>query len=130
EMVEQLARTVPNLIGFKDGRGDVRLFQRLREHVVGQLGAERLVWLAGVGDDLVAPYFAGGAVGFTSSLACFWPEASAELYRLAASGDYAGLEAYHKRVVRPFYEMRQRRRGFEVSVMKAAMEQLGHTAGT
>src|SRR5439155_11815265 len=129
DLVEQLARRVPNLIAFKDGRGDVRLFQHLREHVVEQLGAERLLWLAGVGDDLVAPYFAAGAVGFTSSLACFWPEASVKLFRLASSGDYAGLARYHQRVVRPFYELRQRRRGFEVSVMKAAMELLGHAAG-
>jgi 5-dehydro-4-deoxyglucarate dehydratase len=129
ELVEQLARSVPNLIAFKDGRGDVRLFQRLREHVVERLGADRLLWLAGVGDDLVAAYFAAGAEGFTSSLACFWPEASAELYRLASSGDFAGLRRYHDRVVRPFYELRQRGRGFEVSVMKAAMELLGHPAG-
>src|SRR5207302_10021922 len=100
-----------------------------REHVVDRMGAERLVWLAGVGDDLVGAYFAGGAVGFTSSLACFWPEASAELYRLASTGDFEGLREYHRRVVRPFYELRQRGRGFEVSVMKAAMELLGHPAG-
>jgi len=129
ELIEQLARRVPNLIAFKDGRGDVRLFQRLREHVVEQLGAERLLWLAGVGDDLVAPYFSAGADGFTSSLACFWPEAAVELYRLASSGDFDGLRSYHQRVVRPFYELRQRGRGFEVSVMKAAMEILGHPAG-
>ncbi len=129
ELVEQLARLVPNLIAFKDGRGDVRLFQRLREHVVERMGAERLLWLAGVGDDLVAAYFAAGAQGFTSSLACFWPEASSELYRLASSGDFDGLRRYHERVVRPFYELRQRGRGFEVSVMKAAMDLLGHPAG-
>jgi 5-dehydro-4-deoxyglucarate dehydratase len=93
------------------------------------MGAERLLWLAGVGDDLVAAYFAAGAQGFTSSLACFWPEASAELYRLASSGDFEGLRRYHERAVRPFYELRQRGRGFEVSVMKAAMELLGHSAG-
>jgi 5-dehydro-4-deoxyglucarate dehydratase len=129
QLVEELARSVPNLIAFKDGRGDVRLFQRLREHNVERLGADRLIWLAGVGDDLVASYFAAGATGFTSSLACFWPEASVELYRLASSGDFAGLRGYHERVVRPFYELRQRGRGFEVSVMKAAMELLGHPAG-
>jgi len=129
ELVEQLAQRIPNLIAFKDGRGDVRLFQRLREHVVERLGAARLLWLAGVGDDLVGAYFAAGAEGFTSSLACFWPEASAELYRLASGGDFDGLRRYHERVVRPFYELRQRGRGFEVSVMKAAMELLGHPAG-
>ncbi len=129
EQLERLAREVPNFIGFKDGRGDVRLFQRLREHVIDRLGPDRLVWLAGVGDDLVAPYFAVGAEGFTSSLACFWPEASLELHRLAKEGDHEGLASYHRRVVRPFYELRQRRRGYEVSVMKVAMELLGHPSG-
>jgi len=129
EQVERLARDIPHFIGFKDGRGDVRLFQRLREHVVERLGRDRLVWLAGVGDDLVAPYFAVGAEGFTSSLACFWPEASVELFRLASEGDHASLADYHRRVVRPFYELRQRRRGYEVAVMKAAMTLLGHPSG-
>ena len=129
EGVEQLARNIPNLIGFKDGRGDVRLFQRIREHVVERLGEERLVWLAGAGDDLVAPYFAVGAEGYTSSLACFWPEASVELLRLARANDRAELARFHSRVVRPIYDLRQRRRGYEVAVMKAAMELLGHRAG-
>ncbi|MGH2535358.1 MAG: dihydrodipicolinate synthase family protein [Thermomicrobiales bacterium] len=128
-LVEQMARDVPNFIAFKDGRGDVRLFQQIRERVVAALGPDRLVWLAGVGDDLVGPYFAVGAEGFTSSLACFWPEASTALFRLASTGDTAGLAAYHARVVRPIYEMRQRRGGYEVAVMKAAMDLLGHPAG-
>ena len=126
EGVEQLARDMPNLVAFKDGRGDVRLFQRIREHVIERLGEERLVWLAGAGDDLVAPYFAVGAEGYTSSLACFWPEASVELLRLARAGDRVELAQFHQRVVRPIYELRQRRRGYEVAVMKAAMELLGH----
>ena len=129
EQLERLARDVPNLIAFKDGRGDVRVFQRLREHVSERLGADRLVWLAGAGDDLVAPYFAAGAEGFTSSLACFWPEASVELFRLAEQGDFRELARFHRRAVRPFYDLRQRRRGYEVSVMKAAMTILGHPAG-
>lgn len=129
EQLEQLAREVPNLVGFKDGRGDVRLFQRLRERIVERFGADRFVWLAGAGDDLVAPYFAVGAEGFTSSLACFWPEASLELWRFARDGDQPGLLELHRRVVRPFYDLRQRRRGYEVSVMKAAMDILGFPAG-
>jgi 5-dehydro-4-deoxyglucarate dehydratase len=129
EGVEQLARDIPNLIGFKDGRADVRLFQRIREHVVERLGVERLVWLAGAGDDLVAPYFAVGAEGYTSSLACFWPEASVELLRLAREGDRMEMAEFHTRMVRPIYDLRQRRRGYEVAVMKAAMELLGHRAG-
>jgi 5-dehydro-4-deoxyglucarate dehydratase len=129
QQLERMAREIDNLVAFKDGRGDVRLFQRLREHVTERLGADRMVWIAGAGDDMVGPYFAAGAEGYTSSLACYWPEASLELLRLAKTGDFAELARFHERAVRPFYELRQRRRGFEVAVMKAAMELLGHPAG-
>lgn len=125
----RLCEELPQIVAFKDGRADVRLFTQLREAVTAALGADRLVWVGGSGDDLVGPYFAAGAVGYTSSLACFWPEASVELYRLASTGEYARLAAYHERVVRPIYEMRQLKPGYEVSVMKAAMEELGYVAG-
>lgn len=128
-MVRMLAERIPSVIAFKDGRGNVRLFQQIREHVIGALGKDRLIWLGGTGDDLLAPYFAAGAEGYTSSLACFWPEMSAELYDLASSGDFASLRARHEEVVAPIYELRQRKRGYEVSIMKAAMELLGHKAG-
>jgi 5-dehydro-4-deoxyglucarate dehydratase len=128
-LVVEMAEQVPSFVAYKDGRGDVRLFQRLREAVIERLGADRLVWLAGVGDDLVGPYFAAGAEGFTSSLACFWPEASLELWRLAHAGDIGALRRYHNAVVRPIYGLRARRAGFEVAVMKAAMEIIGLPAG-
>jgi 5-dehydro-4-deoxyglucarate dehydratase len=129
DLVEKLAHEVPNTVAFKDGRGDVRLFQRIREHVNERLGPDRLTWLAGVGDDLVAPYFAVGATGFTSSVACFWPELSRELYDAAHSEDYDRLRLLQAEKIRPIYDLRQRRRGFEVSIMKAAMDILGHPSG-
>jgi len=128
-LVRTLAERLPSLVAFKDGRGNVRLFQQIREHVIHALGADRLVWLAGTGDDLIAPYFAAGAEGYTSSIACFWPEMSAELYDLASSGDFAGLREQHDDFVGPLYELRQRKRGYEVGMMKAAMELLGYKAG-
>jgi 5-dehydro-4-deoxyglucarate dehydratase len=128
-LLDELLRRVPSVVAFKDGSGDIRLFQRLREHVRERWGEDRLVWLAGAGDDLAGPYYAAGADGFSSSLACFWPEAALELERLARNGDFGRLRSYQSQVVRPFYELRQRRPGFEVAVMKAAMELLGHPAG-
>jgi 5-dehydro-4-deoxyglucarate dehydratase len=128
-MVREMAERIPTMIAFKDGRGNVRLFQQIREHVIGTMGADRVVWLGGTGDDLLAPYFAAGAEGYTSSVACFWPEKSAELHDLASSGDFAGLREQHDAFIGPLYELRQRKRGYEVSMMKAAMELLGHRAG-
>lgn len=129
DMVAELADTVPNLIAFKDGRGDVRLFQRIRRHVMQAFGSDRIAFLAGVGDDMVGPYFAAGAEGFTSSIACFWPEMASKLYQLARAGSYDELDDLYQRVVYPIYEMRQRRAGFEVSVNKEIMTILGHPAG-
>lgn len=129
EILTRLCEEIPQIVAFKDGRADVRLFTQLRESVTAELGDDRLVWIGGSGDDLVGPYFAAGAVGYTSSLACFWPEASVELYRLASSGNFAALAEYHDQVVKPIYQMRQRKPGYEVSVMKAAMELLGYVAG-
>jgi 5-dehydro-4-deoxyglucarate dehydratase len=128
-MVQELAERIPSAIAFKDGRGNVRLFQQIREHVIGALGEDRMVWLGGTGDDLLGPYVAAGAEGYTSSVACFWPEKSAELYDLASSGDFASLREQHDAFVGPLYELRQRKRGYEVGMMKAAMELLGHRAG-
>lgn len=128
ELVVRLAREAPNFVAFKDGRGDVRTFMRIREHAIGQLGAERLLWLAGTGDDLLAPYVAAGAQGFTSSIACFWPEVACRLWECAVSDTDAYAELY-ARAVQPFYAMRARRRGYEVAVMKAAMDALGYAAG-
>lgn len=129
QLAAQLVSDVPQVVAFKDGRANVRLFQQIREHVISVHGSERLVWLGGSGDDLVGPYFAAGAEGFTSSLACFWPEAAGTLFQLASSGNYRELADYHQRVVAPIYALRQRKPGYEVSVMKAAMEILGYAAG-
>lgn len=128
-ILNRMCEELPQLLAFKDGRADVRLFTQLREAVTFAHGADRLMWIGGSGDDLVGPYFAAGAVGYTSSLACFWPEASVELYRLAASGNREGLGEFHAKVVQPIYAMRQLKPGYEVSVMKAAMEILGYVAG-
>lgn len=129
ELMTRLISEIPNLVAFKDGRGDLRQFQRIRERAIADHGPDRLAWLAGIGDDMVGPYFGVGVDGFTSSLACFWPEAAMRLYELASSGRFDALAEYHRHAVAPIYEFRQRRGGFEVSVTKAAMDLLGHTAG-
>ena len=128
-LVESLANRIPTLLAFKDGRGDVRLFSRIRHHVDRTCGADRLVWIAGAGDDLLGAYVTAGAQGFTSSIACFWPEISLELFRLATTGELKGLADLNDRVVAPIFELRADGRGLEVSVMKAAMRLLGYPVG-
>ena len=67
------------------------------------------------------------AEGFTSSLACFWPGGGAAA-PTGAGRRSLRVTAVPRQAVRLIYELRQRRRGYEVAVMKAAMEILGHRA--
>jgi len=108
---------------WKDGQGDVRRLQTLM-HVVG----DRLRWIGGAGDDLVPAYYAAGIRAYTSSVSNLAPRLSLALHDRAAAADAAGLRSLMD-VVLPLYAFRARRRGYEVSAMKALMELLGLYGG-
>lgn len=115
---------IPNVIAYKDGQGDLRAFSRLRH-----AGGDRLLWLGGVGDDMVAGYFAAGAKGFTSSVANYMPEVSVELFEQAKAGNFERVRQITAEKIQTFYDLRVSRKGYEVSMVKEAMEMLGHKAG-
>lgn len=123
-VVARLAR-IPTLIAWKDGQGDMRRLQIIRQQV-----GDRLLWIGGAGDDLVPAYYAIGIRTFTSSIANVSPEISRELDRAGASGDAAALERLMADFVVPLYAMRARRKGHEVTVMKELMTLLGLRGGS
>jgi len=123
-MVEKLASSVPNLIAWKDGTGDVRKYQQIMQRL-----GDRLLWIGGVGDDQVPGYYSIGVRTYTSSIATVAPRLSLQLHELASQGDYAGLKKLMNEYVIPLYVFRQRRRGYEVSVMKEMMGQIGLAGG-
>ena len=57
------------------------------------------------------------------------PRMSLELHELASKGDYANLKKLMNEYVIPLYLFRNRRHGYEVSVMKEMMMQIGLVAG-
>ena len=78
---------------------------------------------------MVHTYFAAGAEGFTSSVANFMPHVAIELYDAASSGDFALARSIFEDKVQEFYALRAKKRGYEVSSVKAAMELCGLPAG-
>jgi len=122
--VARLAERVPSLEFWKDGQGDTRKYQRIMQQV-----GDRLVWLGGLGDDCVPAYFAIGVQAYTSSISNIAPKLSLELADAALSHDSARLHQLMEKYVHPLYALRERQRGYEVAVMKAAMEMLGRKAG-
>jgi 5-dehydro-4-deoxyglucarate dehydratase len=124
EQVARLAERVPSLAAWKDGQGDARKYQRIMSYV-----GDRLAWLGGIGDDCVPAYFAIGVQAYTSSISNIAPKVSLQLADAGLARDFVRLDGLMQRYVLPLYAIRDRRRGYEVAVMKAAMEILGMPAG-
>jgi 5-dehydro-4-deoxyglucarate dehydratase len=122
-MVEQLTE-IPNLVAWKDGQGDIRRLQT----IVNRVG-DRLHWIGGAGDDMVAAYYSLGIRTFTSSIATVAPRLSLRLHELAANGCDEELTPLMKKSVIPLYAIRARRKGYEVSTMKALMDMAGLHGG-
>jgi 5-dehydro-4-deoxyglucarate dehydratase len=77
----------------------------------------------------VPAYCSIGIRTYTSSIATVAPKLSLRLDEVAASGNSAELQHLMKDYVMPLYTMRARRKGYEVSVMKAMMNVIGLAAG-
>jgi 5-dehydro-4-deoxyglucarate dehydratase len=124
EQVARLAAAIPTLTAWKDGQGDIRRYQAIR-HRVG----DRLYWIGGIGDDCVPGYYSIGVRTYTSSIATVAPRLSLDLHRLAAASEFEKLNRLMAEYVVPLYDFRARRKGYEVTVMKAAMDLVGLTGG-
>ena len=124
QMVARLAERLPSLLAWKDGQGDMRKYQRIMSYV-----GDRLAWLGGIGDDCVPAYFAIGVQAYTSSISNIAPELSLQLAEAGLVRDFVRLDRLMRRYVHPLYAIRDRMRGYEVAVMKTAMEILGMPAG-
>ena len=124
EMVSRLADRVPTLAAWKEGQGDIRRYQRIMNY-----NGDRLAWFGGLGDDCVPGYFAIGVQAFTSSISNIAPQLSIALAEAGLQRDWNRLNQLMERYVHPLYALRERGRGYEVAMMKEAMEMLGLSAG-
>jgi 5-dehydro-4-deoxyglucarate dehydratase len=124
EQVARLAEAIPTLVAWKEGQGDARRYQAIRQRV-----GDRLYWIGGAGDDCVPAYYSIGVRTYTSSIATVAPKLSLALDQHAAAGDYRKLNELMAQYVIPLYDLRARRKGYEVTVMKAAMDLVGLAGG-
>ena len=122
-LVERLAQ-IPNLIAWKDGQADLRRYQMIQQRL-----GERLHWIGGAGDDMVPGYYSIGIRTYTSSIANVAPKLSLRLHELASAGYSAELTKLMDELVIPLYALRAKRKGYEVSAMKAMMDMIGLAGG-
>jgi 5-dehydro-4-deoxyglucarate dehydratase len=124
QQVERIAERVPSLVCWKDGQGDVRKYQRIMNYL-----GDRLAWIGGLGDDCIPGYFSIGVQAYTSSISNIAPKLSLQLAQAGVARDFATIDKLMARYVQPLYAIRERHRGYEVAVMKEAMDMLGMVGG-
>jgi 5-dehydro-4-deoxyglucarate dehydratase len=123
--VRRLAE-IPNVIGFKDGYGDMERLLRIR-----LAAGERLTMLNGMPTaELSQPAFVGvGVRSYSSAVFNFVPEISWAFYRATVEGDADTQLRLLEGFYRPFAELRDRARGYAVALIKAGLKVQGRPVG-
>jgi 5-dehydro-4-deoxyglucarate dehydratase len=122
----KLAEMCPNLIGYKDGIGDLQLMVQIA-HAVG----DRLVHIGGLptAEVFAQPYLEMGVTTYSSAVFNFVPELALRFYRAVRSRDAQTIQTLLKSFYLPLIELRDRKRGYAVSMVKAGADIVGHSAG-
>lgn len=124
DQVARLADAVPSLEIWKDGQGNIRMYQR----IMAKLG-DRLAWVGGLGDDCAGGYWSIGVQAFTSSISNVSPKIALAISAAGQAQDFTKLNEILIHYVHPLYALRDHVKGYEVTVMKEMMELLGIPAG-
>jgi 5-dehydro-4-deoxyglucarate dehydratase len=126
ETVERLAADCPNLIGFKDGVGDIEQMTR----VYSRLG-DRLLYVGGLptAELYALPYLKLGLTTYSSAIFNFLPAWALDFYAAVRRGDDAHVFQALNDFVIPYCDLRNKTSGYAVSIIKAGMRVIGRPAG-
>jgi 5-dehydro-4-deoxyglucarate dehydratase len=125
QTVSRLAE-VPNIVGFKDGRGDVENLTRIHAAT-----GDRLLLMNGMPTaELSARAFSGtGASSYSSAVFNFVPEIAWAFYRALTSGDDVLHDDLIRGFFQPFAQLRDQKEGYNVSLIKAGLNVMGRGSG-
>lgn len=126
ETLDQAAEECPNLIGLKDGVGDMELLSALRYRL-----ADRLVFIGGMPTAEVHAR-AGAAVGMTtysSAIYNFAPRTALGFFNALRAERMAEIDNLMRRFFLPYLAIRNRRAGYAVSIVKAGARIAGIECG-
>jgi 5-dehydro-4-deoxyglucarate dehydratase len=126
ETLLKLVDRCPNLIGFKDGIGDIEAFVTVRQRL-----GDRVAYLGGLptAEVFAGAYKAMGCPVYSSAVFNFVPRTAIEFYNAHAAGDTATTNRLIADFFLPLVELRNRGHGYAVSLVKAGATIVGHSAG-
>jgi len=125
-VLEKLCARCPNLVGFKDGVGDIELMTR----IYARMG-ERLTYIGGLptAETFALPYLEMGVTTYSSAIFNFLPVFAQNFYAAVRRRDHAEVFKQLQEFVLPYIDIRNRHKGYAVSIVKAGMRAIGRPAG-
>ena len=126
ESLEKLADRCPNLIGFKDGIGDIELMVSIWRRM-----GDRFSYLGGLptAEVYAAAYKALGVPVYSSAVFNFMPQLAMDFYHAIAQDDHATTNRLLDEFFLPYLAIRNRKAGYAVSIVKAGARLVGHDGG-
>ncbi|MET0939841.1 MAG: 5-dehydro-4-deoxyglucarate dehydratase [Mesorhizobium sp.] len=126
DTLEQLVDRNPNLIGFKDGVGDIEGITTIHNRL-----QDRVSYLGGLptAEVYAEAYNAAGFPVYSSAVFNFIPKTAIKFYEAVCSGDRATTSRLLKEFFLPYIEIRNRSGGYAVSIVKAGATIVGRSAG-
>ncbi|WP_196258501.1 5-dehydro-4-deoxyglucarate dehydratase [Pelagibacterium limicola] len=126
DTLKRLCDECPNLIGFKDGSGDIGLVRQ----ITATMG-DRLTYLGGMptAELFAEAYLGAGFTTYSSAVFNFVPGLAIEFYNALRGGNRARCEEILRDFFYPFMAIRNRAKGYAVSAIKAGVRLQGFDAG-
>jgi 5-dehydro-4-deoxyglucarate dehydratase len=126
DILEPLADKCPNLIGFKDGVGEIENMVTIRRRL-----GDRFSYLGGLptAEVYAAAYKALGVPVYSSAVFNFIPKTAMDFYRAIAAEDHETVGKLIDSFFLPYLKIRNRCAGYAVSIVKAGCTVVGHDAG-
>lgn len=124
--LETLEARCPNLIGFKDGLGDIERIVQIRQRL-----GDRFVYIGGMPTHEVYAnaYKAMGVATYSSAVFNFIPKTAIEFYNAYWNNDQAAVSRLINEFFMPYLEIRNKGEGYAVSIVKAGATIVGKGAG-
>lgn len=124
--VATLADRNPTLIGLKDGIGDIERMTRTYARV-----GDRLIYVGGLptAETFALPLLQLGVSTYSSALYNFLPEFALRFYAAVRAQDRVAVYEMLNDFVIPYLDIRDRARGYAVSIIKAGLTAVGRDGG-
>ncbi|RYF42212.1 MAG: 5-dehydro-4-deoxyglucarate dehydratase [Comamonadaceae bacterium] len=126
DTLARLADRCPNLIGFKDGMGDIELMVSIYQKM-----GDRFAYLGGLptAEVYAAAYKALGTPVYSSAVFNFIPKTAMQFYEAVRDDDRTTQNRLLHDFFMPYLEIRNQGQGYAVSIVKAGAALVGHGAG-